>query len=58
MVRRIIDAPAVTGAPPPSQRATVQRVNVDEGSAGQRLDNFLLRLFKGVPKTQDRKSVV
>jgi len=33
------------------QRATVQRVNVDEGSAGQRLDNFLLRLFKGVPKT-------
>jgi 23S rRNA pseudouridine955/2504/2580 synthase len=26
-------------------------VNVDEGSAGQRLDNFLLRLFKGVPKT-------
>jgi len=51
VVRRIIDAPAVTGAPPPSQRATVQRVNVDEGSAGQRLDNFLLRLFKGVPKT-------
>ncbi|HSW24418.1 MAG TPA: RluA family pseudouridine synthase [Burkholderiaceae bacterium] len=29
----------------------MQRVNVDEGSAGQRLDNFLLRLFKGVPKT-------
>jgi 23S rRNA pseudouridine955/2504/2580 synthase len=29
----------------------VQRVNVDEGSAGQRLDNFLLRLLKGVPKT-------
>ena len=51
MVRRIIDAPAATGAPPPLQRATVQRVNVDEGSAGQRLDNFLLRLFKGVPKT-------
>ena len=51
MVRRIIDAPAATGAPPPLRRATVQRVNVDEGSAGQRLDNFLLRLFKGVPKT-------
>ena len=32
-------------------RAAVQRVNVDEGSAGQRLDNFLLRLLKGVPKT-------
>ena len=29
----------------------MQRVNVDEGSAGQRLDNFLLRLLKGVPKT-------
>jgi 23S rRNA pseudouridine955/2504/2580 synthase len=26
-------------------------VNVDEGGAGQRLDNFLLRLLKGVPKT-------
>jgi len=32
-------------------RAAVQRVNVDEGGAGQRLDNFLLRLLKGVPKT-------
>ncbi|HET7527304.1 MAG TPA: RluA family pseudouridine synthase [Burkholderiaceae bacterium] len=29
----------------------MQRVNVDEGGAGQRLDNFLLRLLKGVPKT-------
>ncbi|HSB22158.1 MAG TPA: S4 domain-containing protein, partial [Burkholderiaceae bacterium] len=29
----------------------MQRVNVDEGEAGQRLDNFLLRLLKGVPKT-------
>ncbi|MFO1221353.1 MAG: RluA family pseudouridine synthase [Burkholderiaceae bacterium] len=29
----------------------MQRVKVDEGSAGQRLDNFLLRLLKGVPKT-------
>ena len=51
MVRRIIDAPAHDGAPPPAARATVQRVNVDEGAAGQRLDNFLLRLLKGVPKT-------
>ena len=32
-------------------RAAVRRVQVDEGSAGQRLDNFLLRLLKGVPKT-------
>jgi 23S rRNA pseudouridine955/2504/2580 synthase len=29
----------------------VQRLVVDEGSAGQRLDNFLLRVLKGVPKT-------
>jgi len=37
--------------PPAPVRAAVQRVNVDEGGAGQRLDNFLLRLLKGVPKT-------
>ena len=29
----------------------VRRVTIDEGSAGQRLDNFLLRELKGVPKT-------
>ena len=29
----------------------VRRVRVDEGSEGQRLDNFLLKLLKGVPKT-------
>jgi 23S rRNA pseudouridine955/2504/2580 synthase len=29
----------------------VRRVQVDEGSEGQRLDNFLMRLLKGVPKT-------
>jgi 23S rRNA pseudouridine955/2504/2580 synthase len=37
--------PAVTAAP------KVRLVTVDEGSAGQRLDNFLLRELKGVPKT-------
>src|SRR5215831_2519279 len=36
---------------PQSGRVNVQRVNVDEGAVGQRLDNFLLRLLKGVPKT-------
>ena len=51
MVRRIIDAPAPAGTSPHAPRAGVQRVNVDEGGAGQRLDNFLLRLLKGVPKT-------
>jgi 23S rRNA pseudouridine955/2504/2580 synthase len=29
----------------------VRRITVDAGSAGQRLDNFLLRELKGVPKT-------
>ncbi|WP_028996327.1 RluA family pseudouridine synthase [Azohydromonas australica] len=29
----------------------MQRLTVDEGSQGQRLDNFLLRVLKGVPKT-------
>jgi 23S rRNA pseudouridine955/2504/2580 synthase len=43
VVQRIIGA----NAPPPA----VRRIKVDEGSAGQRLDNFLLRELKGVPKT-------
>jgi 23S rRNA pseudouridine955/2504/2580 synthase len=34
-----------------SAKPAVQRLQVDEGSAGQRLDNFLLRVLKGVPKT-------
>ena len=29
----------------------VSRVVIDEGSEGQRLDNFLVKLLKGVPKT-------
>ena len=32
-------------------RAQVQRLTVDTDSSGQRLDNFLLRHLKGVPKT-------
>ncbi len=43
MVQRIIGV----NAPAPA----VRRITVDEGSAGQRLDNFLLRELKGVPKT-------
>jgi 23S rRNA pseudouridine955/2504/2580 synthase len=31
--------------------AAVQHLRVDEDSDGQRLDNFLFRLLKGVPKT-------
>jgi 23S rRNA pseudouridine955/2504/2580 synthase len=30
---------------------SVSKVTVDEGSEGQRLDNFLIKLLKGVPKT-------
>jgi len=52
VVQRIIGANtrrATTPAPPvPPQ---VRHLVVDEGSAGQRLDNFLLRELKGVPKT-------
>lgn len=37
--------------PAPETLPSVKFVQVDEGSAGQRLDNFLLRELKGVPKT-------
>jgi 23S rRNA pseudouridine955/2504/2580 synthase len=43
--RRIIGS-EVAASPP-----QVQRITVDPESAGQRLDNFLLRILKGVPKT-------
>ncbi|XHS80336.1 RluA family pseudouridine synthase [Burkholderiaceae bacterium UC74_6] len=36
---------------PAPDKPQVRRVIIDEGSAGQRLDNFLLRELKGVPKT-------
>ncbi len=45
MERRIIGTAAAAAS------EGVQRLVVDEGSAGQRLDNFLLRVWKGVPKT-------
>lgn len=54
MVRRIIEAQHAPAGRPVAARPTdpgVRRVQVDEGSAGQRLDNFLIRLLKGVPKT-------
>ena len=56
MVQRIIGgkraatAKATSPAAPPAAPA-VTRVQVDEGSEGQRLDNFLIKLLKGVPKT-------
>jgi 23S rRNA pseudouridine955/2504/2580 synthase len=46
---KAVDAP---GRPSVSSSApTVTRVVVDEAGEGQRLDNFLLKLLKGVPKT-------
>jgi len=47
--KRIIGASArATNSTP---LAAVRHLTVDEDAAGQRLDNFLLRLLKGVPKT-------
>ncbi len=49
MVQRIIgDKPK---APGPPAAPAVHRVRIDEASEGQRLDNFLVKLLKGVPKT-------
>jgi 23S rRNA pseudouridine955/2504/2580 synthase len=44
-------APRVTVVAPAVPAPQVQHLHVDESSAGQRLDNFLLRCLKGVPKT-------
>lgn len=35
----------------PAEAASAKYLTVDEESAGQRLDNYLIRLLKGVPKT-------
>jgi len=49
VVQRIIgDKPKAVGPP---IAPTVLRVLIDEASEGQRLDNFLVKLLKGVPKT-------
>src|SRR3954466_327025 len=40
-------SPATAGAPAPA----IRHVRIEEDSAGQRLDNFLVKLLKGVPKT-------
>jgi 23S rRNA pseudouridine955/2504/2580 synthase len=41
----------IIGGKTPAAGPRVEIVTVDEESAGQRLDNFLLRQLKGVPKT-------
>jgi 23S rRNA pseudouridine955/2504/2580 synthase len=37
--------------PKPQDAAVVKRLVVDEGGAGQRLDNYLVKMLKGAPKT-------
>ncbi len=49
MVQRIIGAKP--GAADSPAAPAVHRVRIDEASEGQRLDNFLVKLLKGVPKT-------
>ena len=41
----------IIGGDPPPARPGAKLVTVDEDCAGQRLDNFLIRQLKGVPKT-------
>ena len=41
----------IIGALAPTPAPSVKTLTVDEDSAGQRLDNFLMRHLKGVPKT-------
>jgi len=44
-------AHALVQAPAQPSAEAVRRLVVDEAGEGQRLDNFLMRLLKGVPKT-------
>ncbi len=50
-VRKGEESAGSSGAAGPGGRPEVQHLRVDEGAAGQRLDNYLIRLLKGVPKT-------
>ena len=42
----------MTEQQPPRAGSSVQFLTVDPGDAGQRLDNYLLKTLKGVPKTR------
>jgi 23S rRNA pseudouridine955/2504/2580 synthase len=49
---RVASKPVVAArAPAVEVSAAVQRLTIDEGSVGQRLDNFLIKVLKGAPKT-------
>ncbi len=43
--------PTTSSTAPAAPAAAVKLLTVDDGSDGQRLDNFLMRELKGVPKT-------
>jgi 23S rRNA pseudouridine955/2504/2580 synthase len=46
------EAPArMAQSPPREAPPSVRNVRIDSGSAGQRLDNFLTKVLKGVPRT-------
>jgi 23S rRNA pseudouridine955/2504/2580 synthase len=51
VVRSLVAPSRPLGSAEDAAALAVRRVQVDEGSEGQRLDNFLLKLLKGVPKT-------
>ena len=59
MVRSIIGAKTSAvrvneegaGSSAAAARPAVRRLHIDEDAAGQRLDNYLMRVLKGVPKT-------
>lgn len=44
-------SPAAAAVSRPQASASVQRLVIDEGSVDQRLDNFLIKVLKGAPKT-------
>jgi 23S rRNA pseudouridine955/2504/2580 synthase len=49
-----VEPRSIAGRPAPvspAAAAAVRQLTVDTESAGQRLDNYLIRLLKGVPKT-------
>jgi 23S rRNA pseudouridine955/2504/2580 synthase len=50
-VKHIIEGKPAENRPLSAAPAAVRLIEVDDDSAGQRLDNFLIRHLKGVPKT-------
>lgn len=50
-VKHIIEGKPANDRTQNTAAASVRLIEVDEDSAGQRLDNFLMRHLKGVPKT-------